>query len=258
MPAPDLGFFASDLLGCGNVVAAGSILLVAPLPNCATTPTEYILTPDAAAAIGDVTISVQSNLPNTFIRKKSILYFGTTFKPAIVTEDTTVSDTTATNIPVKPLTSAITTTDTALTWAMLLAQAATDIPLTSADNMVDTTNLADGLQGAETKTNVSLKVAVKSFFQKDDRAIWEVVQPASQTDNLLMAMVVRNGGYHGYGTALVGNFSATGATKSVQEIGFDLSFQPPYSLPTLYTYLNTAGKAELNNVRRYAGLSLLT
>lgn len=256
MPAPDLGFFANELLGCGNAVAAGSLLLVAPLTGCTTTPVEYTLTP-AVASIGDVTISVTSTAANTFIRKNSILYFGPTFKPATVAADTVVG-LTATTVPVKPLTAALLVTDTALTWALYSAIAVSDVPITSADTMVDVTNLADGLQGAETKTNIALKPAIKSFFKKEDKAIWQVIQPASQIDNLIFAMIVRNGGYHAYGNAIVGNFSVTGATKAVQEIAFDLSYQPKYSVPTLYEYLSVAGKSELNNVRRYAGLSILS
>jgi hypothetical protein len=258
MAAPDIGYFANDLLGCGNVVSAGSLLLVAPLDGCSTTPVEYTLTPATAGAIGDTSLSLTSSAANTFLRKGSILYFGTTFKAVTVAADTTVG-TTATTVTLKQaLTVAIATTDLAYTWSLYSAQAVSDIPITSSDTMVDVTSLADNLQGAETKTNVAFKSTIKSFFRKDDAAIWKVIQPASQVDSLVFAMIIRNGGYHGYGNAIVGNFSVTGATKAVQDIGFDLSFQPRYSIPTLYEYLSVAGKAELNNARRYAGLSVLT
>jgi hypothetical protein len=258
MPAPDIGYFANDVLGCGNVVSAGSVLLVAPLPGCSTAPVEYELTPAAAGVLGDTALSLTSSATGTFLRKDSILYFGTTFKPAIVAADTVVG-TTATTVQLKQaLTAAIATTDLANTWALYSAQSVSDIPLNSSDTMVDTTNLADNLQGAESKTNVAYKSTVKSFFKKDDAAIWKIIQPASQVDGLIFALIIRNGGYHGYGKAIVANFSVTGATKTVQDIGFDLSFQPKYSLPTLYEYLSVAGKAELNNVRRYSGLSVLT
>lgn len=245
--------------GCGRIVSAGSRMLIAALPDCATEAIEYTLTTDTTQVIGDEEISV--TVPTTagqterYIRKGEVIVLsgGAT---ATVTADTllVLDGTTPNIIPVTPLDAAVALSETYTSWLMLEYLTPSDLPLNSSDTMVDTTDLASGLQGAEQKTNISLKVTVQGFLQRNDQSICEI-HDASQKDVEVSIVIARTGGFYAIGRAILSNLQYGGAVKDVVKVQFDVSFQPPYDFTPPAWCLDTAAKAALNTQLALAGLA---
>ncbi len=245
--------------GCGKIVAAGSRILIAKLPNCATEAIEYTLTTDTAQIIGDEEISVlvpaTAGQTERYIRKGEIIVLsgGAT---ATVTADTllTLDGVTPNIIPVTPLDAAVAIGETYTSWLMLEFLSPSNLPLNSADTMVDTTDLASGLQGSEQKTNVALSVTVQGFLVNNDQSICEIHE-ASQLDIEASVVICRNGGFYAIGRAIIGNLQYSGASKEVVNVQFDVMFQPPYDFTAPAWCLDTATKAALNTQLALAGLA---
>ena len=246
--------------GCGNIVAAGSRIFFAPLPNCATEAIEYVLTTDVAVTASDEQVSVTatdggSGLTERYIRKGEIIVLsgGAT---ATVTADTllTLDNTTSNVIPTTPFDASAAIGETYTTWLALEFLAPSDLPLNSSDTMVDTTDLASGLQGSEQKTNVALSVTVQGFLKNNDYAICDI-HDASQKDVEVTVVIARTGGFYAIGRAIIGNVQYSGAVKDVVKVQFDVMFQPPYDFTPPAWCLSTAAKAALNAQLALAGLA---
>lgn len=246
--------------GCGNIVNAGARILIAPLPGCATQAIEYVLTTDVAVTASDEQVSVTatdggSGLTERYIREGEIIVLsgGAT---ATVTADTllTLDGVTSNVIPTTAFDTSAAIGETYTTWLALEFKAPSDLPLNSADTMVDTTDLASGLQGSEQKTNVALSVTVQGFLKNNDYSICDVHE-ASQQDVEVTALICRNGNFYAIGRAIIGNLQYSGATKDVTKVQFDVMFQPPYDFTPPAWCLSTAAKAALNTQLALAGLT---
>lgn len=245
--------------GCGKIVAAGSRIFIGALPNCATEAIEYTLTTDAVQVLNDeeisVTVPATAGFDEKYIRKGEIIVLsgGAT---ATVTADTllVLDGATSNTIPVTPLSAAVAIGETYTSWLLLEFLSPSDLPLNSADTMVDTTDLASGLQGSEQKTNVALSVTVQGFLVNNDLAVCDI-HDASQKDIEATVVIARNGGFYAIGRAIIGNLQYSGAAKEVVNVQFDVMFQPPYDFTPPSWCLSTATLAALNTQLALAGLA---
>lgn len=248
-----------DLQGCGAILTAGSCLAVGSLPNCVTEAPEYVITAPNAVAIGDevitgVTVTTTTGDLNAVFGEGKLLYFnGNSYK---VTANTTiVTDGVATaDVPIEAAEVAIAANDTATSWMLLDLLAPTDLPLNSNDTVVDITNLKDGIQGAEQKTNVMLESQVQCILEKNDPALG-LIHDATQSDVLLTAVVARNGGIYAIGKAIFCNLQYSGNTKEVVRPQFQVKFQPPYDFPKAADQWDTATQTYMNGQLQLAGLA---
>lgn len=261
--------YAEDFLPaietCEEIQNAGSIIKVANLFKCASEPTVYVLTPAAAAAVGDTEIDLYISspigttpVPTVFLQKGTRLYFGTGYTPVTVAADTTVDGTTAATadtVPVDPLTAAIAVSDTAQTWGLQMILSPTDIPLTDNDTTVDRSDLTYGLQGSTVKTGKEKSSAVAIIARTDDRAFWEIVYPASQGAHNIFVHIIRTGGVRAWGPAKIMSLTQPGAIREISRPTFTLNFQAPYSQPTLRQYItDPAQQASFDAVMRLSGI----
>lgn len=257
---PDyLSPFSPQPLGVNEVHNAGSIVLVGALASGLSVPTTATLTPSAAATAAATSISIASDQTNgTWVRKGSILSFGTTPKIAIVTADTKVLNT-ATSVPVEPLVAAIATTDTATSWGLLQLLSPINIPLNNTDQSEDRTDHTYGLQGGEVKTKVMAESQIQVFDRGDDRAYNELVQPASTSGNYIFMHIIRSGGAnnkHIWGRVQISGNTDDGGVAALSKPQFTAKFQAPYAQPTRYQYETTAKKALMNDVMKLSGLAI--
>jgi hypothetical protein len=252
--------FVPDISNCREINNAGSSLLVAPLPLCAEEPIVYSVEADAAVAVNatSLALNVLTPLAVFVLRKGSVLAFGA--NRVTVTADTQVSTAGSPNtVPIEPAIAAIAANATADIWGALKVLSPTNLPIDNASQMVNRTDLSNGLQGAETKTKVMMTSQCEVITRPDDRAYWDFVFKAAQSDVDIYALLIRgNDLRHAYGRAKVSNLNEGGQIEEINRVTFTLNFQAPYASPSLFDYLDTAEQTTLNTVRRYAGLAPLT
>lgn len=254
MPTDYLFPFAPQPIGEYEVHNAGSIVLVGAVGFGQSQPIEAILTPSAAASAAATSISLTSDQTlGTWIRKGSVLSFGTPPKIAVVTADTKVLNT-ATAVPVEPLVGAIATSDTAKSWGLLQILSPISIPLSQSDTSEDRTDHTYGLQGGEVKTKIMFESQLQVFDRTDDRALNEIIQPAATSGKYCFVHIIRNGGKHAYGRTQVTNPTDDGGIAALSKPQFTLKYQAPFATPSRYQYLDAARKTLLNDVMKLSGL----
>lgn len=255
--------FVPSPIATNEILTAGSQLFVASLaPSNSARPLEpsvVTFTMEAQAASGATSISVthnQATIP-VVLRQGTILYFGST--KAVVTAETSVaSGATAVSVPVEALASQIADEATATTWNLRRILSPTDLPNTSTDTMVDRKDLTFGLQGAQVKVGTAFEIQVTAIRDPKDRALDEIIYPASNGAQSIFAHIAYNGGLHVFGSAKVSNFSMPNAINEIQRPQFTLNFQAPYARPPVYAYQSTAEKALFNTVMQLSGLNTYT
>lgn len=251
--------FVPTLSNCREIANAGSTLYVAPINNCLEEPIVYALEADTAVAALATTASINLLTPAStiYLRKGARLTFTAGF--VIVAADTVI--TTATSpvvVPIEPATSAIAINATAFSWGALTLLSPTNIPIDNSSQMVNRTDLSNGLQGSETKTKVMMTSQVELITRPDDRAFWQYVFPAAQSDIDIYALIVRGVDQrHAFGRAKVSNLNDGGQIEEINRVTLTLNFQASFAAPTLFDYLTTVEQTEINLVRTYAGLAPL-
>jgi hypothetical protein len=252
--------FVPSISNCREISNAGSSLLITPLPSCAEEPLVYALEADAAVALLATSIAINVLTPTAVLtlRKGSRIAFGANY--VVVTADTVVSTVSSpTLVPIEPAVNAIAANATASIWGALKVLSPTNLPIDNASQMVNRTDLSNGLQGAETKTKVMLSSQCEVITRPDDTAYWDFVFRAAQNDADIYALLIRgNDLRHVYGRAKVSNLNEAGQIEEINRVTFTLNFQTPFASPTLFQYLTVPEKAQLNLVRQYAGLAPLT
>ena len=235
----NFGQFANDLQGCGSIVTAGACIAVGALPDCATEAPVYTLTVDTGggALVGETSITVTAALAVVGVGLATIelgagkyLYFSGGGIAKIVTGGKVDTDGVDTlTLTVEPIeTTAIADAETADTWALLDLVAPTDIPLTSNDTLVDTTDTKGGLQGSEQKTNIMLDTTVQAILKPNDPALC-FFHDASQQDVEATVVIALNGDIYAIGRAIICNIQYPNPVKEVIRPQFQVKFQPPYS-----------------------------
>lgn len=249
--------FQPDIISCNEIFNAGSAIYVGDLVDCGDEPVVYTLEVTTAAALNDVTIGLKVTAPATGqvrLRKGTWLHFGANH--VIVTAETLVTATT-TPVPIENATSAIALAETTTTWGLQRILSPTNIPLSSQSTMVSRTDLANGLQGSEVKTGTKLMSSVATITHPNDRGFWGTVYPASQGSQSIYCLVVRSGGRHAFGRAQVSTLEDDGNIEEISRVTFEVSMQAPYAAPSLFSFLSVAEQADLNAVRKLAGLPAL-
>lgn len=255
--------FVPSPIATNEILTAGSQLFVANLaPSNSIRPLEppvITFTTEAAATSAATSISVthdQATDP-VVLRQGTILYFGAV--KAVVTAETSVAaGATGVTVPVEALSANIADAATATTWNLRRILSPTDLPNTSTDTMVDRKDLTFGLQGAQVKVGTAFEIQVTAIRDPKDRALDEIIYPASNGAQSIFAHIAYNGGLHVWGSAKVSNFSMPNPINEIQRPQFTLNFQAPYARPTVFTYLTTAEKSIFNTVMQLSGLNTYT
>jgi hypothetical protein len=251
--------FIPKISNCQEIANAGSSLLITPLPNCAEEPITYAVEADAAVAALGTTLLLNVLTPtSTFtLRKGSRLYFGANY--VTVQTETVVSTAGSPNtVPIEPAVAAIAVNATATTWGSLKVLSPTALPIDNASQMVNRTDLSNGLQGSETKTKVMMTSQCEVITRPDDKAYWGVIFPAAQSDNDIYAVLIRGTDQrHAFGRAKVSNANEGGQIEEINRVTFTLNFQTPFASPSLFDYLTVPEQTAVNNLRRLSGLAPL-
>lgn len=259
--------FLDPVVNCGSIYNAGSTLLVGKLVNCAEEPEVIEVTVATAVVIGDeeIDLTFPASTIEVVLRAGSRLYFGTSVDAAVnyvvfvndVIIPSSATPTALTNIAIEPAETAIATTDTGFTWALVAVLSPSNLPINIGSNMTNRKDLTYGLQGSEVKTGITLTSQIQLIAQPEDRAYWDILLPAATGSQLVFALILRSGGQHAFGKAQVGETSNDGAIDEISRPQVNLAFQAPFSIPTLYQYLDADRKVSLNRLRKYAGLPIL-
>lgn len=247
--------FVQQIVSCNEYYAAGSILKVAALPDCANEPILKTLSNTGAASAGDEQITLTAATGEEVdLEKGSKLNFAA--EVVTVTEDALVTDA-GVLVNVEELTVGLADGDTVQTYGMLKILSPTSLPPQSSAETTDRTDLSFGLQSSEVKTAVGLTMSVGFISRPDDKGFWTIVHPADQSTVDIYALSVV-GGEHIFGRAKVMNLSITAERKTILEGTFDLNFQPPFARTRPYEYLSASERQALNTLRANAGMSQLS
>ena len=249
--------FVPKLSSCSEILNAGSQLLVAPLRDCALSPTEYTVEADAAVAINDISATLVVAAPTAVgtsvtLRKGSRLTFGTSV--IVIAEDAVVG-LTPVAVAIEPAAAAVAANATAITYGMLSVLSATNIPIDNQSTMVNRTDLQSGIQGSEVKTKIMMTSQIEIITRPDDRAFWQVMFPAAQNNDDIFALIIRGQDQrHAWGRAKVANLTDPGQIEEINRVTVSINFQAPYANPTLFRYLGTSDQTVFNGLRSRAGL----
>lgn len=252
--------FVPPTIATNEVLTAGAQLFVASLASATSPrplePVVITFTADAAAASEDTSISLTHNQASTavIVRQGMVLYFGAV-KAVITAETSIASGSSATSVPVEALSASIAEDATATSWNLLRVLSPSDIPNTSTDTMVDRKDLTFGLQGSQVKVGTTFEPQVTVIRNPNERALDQIIYPASNGAQSIFAHIVYPGGLHVWGSTKVSNFTLPNAINEIQRPQFTLNFQAPYARPTIFAFLSTAEKAVFNTVMQLSGLN---
>lgn len=253
--------FQFDFENCNEINNAGSALYVTNLVCPNDEPAEVSLVSAAGAAAGDETITVTNPLTTIiYLRRGGILHFGTVgaFNIAVVDEDVALAPNADTAVAVAPLPAAIPGGDAALTYGLQRVLSPINIPTNFTAQEENRTDLSTGIKGSMVKTKVEANFSITVFNNIQDRALWESIFPAAQSDRSIYALVVRSSGVHTFGRALVSNWNDDGNVESLSKPQFEIKFQGEWAGTSPFVYLTPEQQTALNSVRRLAGLTELT
>lgn len=216
------------LLG-GEVQLKNVTLDVVLLPLNSRVPASTTLTLDTAAVAGDTSLSITASASTPVKAGNSLTFADTTGNvQAIVLTDTTIA-TTATSVPILPLTQAIADTSTATYYTGLLPlYGIQEFGIQSQDQEVDTTNTLSGF-GTEMALVRSGKTASISGIQvPGDKALDTIIKAVALQGATfgreVYAVLTLPDGERYRGAAKVRNFNAPGNQNEVKKYSFELSF----------------------------------
>ncbi len=267
---PNVVPFQYPVLACKTSNSAGSLLLVQNTQDCSATPIQYTITLTTAIAIGAVSASLQitaatldgvaiTPVPTSVtIRANSRLYFGLTNTSYISFPAETTITSTAVARTIDPAPVAITAAATSLTYAMLLVEKATDLPINVEAETSNTRVLADGLQITQNVTGLNLNTPVTFFSSPEDMSQFVVLQRAALTTSNIYVLITKTSGNLAYGSAKVLGISYTG-DFSDEVATSTLNFQSwAVAHATSDTRVNSAVQlAALNRIYKLAGLPVI-
>jgi hypothetical protein len=185
------------------------------------------------------------------------LYFGTTNTNYITFPVETVIGT-ATTVTIDPAVVAIAANATSETYAMLLVEKATDLPINVEAETSNTRVLADGLQITQNVTGLNLNTPVTFFSSPEDLSQFVVLQRAALTTSNIYIVITKTSGNLAYGSAKVLGVSYTG-DFSDEVATSTLNFQSwAVAHGTTDVRVNSAVQlAAINNIYRLSGLPVV-
>jgi len=249
-------FFNSPIENCNEVNNGSSALYVQKVVCPNDEPSRIVFTADAAAAVGAQTINVTSDSAETqYIRSGSVLTF-TTNATVIVTVDTVVEPGVSTQLLIEPLVGIpLAAGDVYTSWCLQRILSPINIPTNITAQEEDRTDLSSGIQGSMVKTKIESNLSITVFNNIADRALYEVIFPAAQSDASIYVLVVRSSGVHTFGRALVSNWNDDGANTSLSKPQFEIKMQAPFAnTPPAQWIESVSLRAQLNSMRRLSGL----
>lgn len=242
---------------CNQILNASTIILVTGQPCGQDEPIVHTLSVDTALVGGEESIDLTSDqLPDgTFLRKNSVIHFASG-EERVVTADTIV--TTGTSVPIEADPNPIADTDTATTWAMLMVLSPTNVPLNIEASEVNRTDLTFGMQGSMVKSKIEINNQVSTIGRKDDRALYDLIFGSSYTDQRLYTLFAYSDDTHSFGQAEIITWNRDGNIEEITRPQFTVKLQAPFGVAKPYQWETTANQTLLNNLRRFAGLCLLS
>lgn len=230
-----------------KTVSAGTRVRVQRISGSGNAPKAYTLTASTAGVIGDTHLSLTAS-EEVFIQHDDILLFGTQ-KVRVNIPDTAgladgiTIDTTATSVPILPLTAAVTLNATAQTYAMRELLGITDASPPMQISTVDASDMRSGFGMANVVVGVDRSVSVNGQRVVGDRAMYEIIMPYLTDDTrireLLYAEAYLSNGDYLAGPCRITNTGAQNQIRNLLTYSLTLTFQGSD------TFRYTAGDAAL-------------
>lgn len=241
---------------CNEILNSGTVVLVAPLIDCANLPIVHTITVGAAGvAVDEESVAMTTDIVGgTRLRQGTVLYFGS--DTLVVTADVLVDNTTATPVPIEPATAAIAAGSLARTWALQKILSPTNVPLNIEATTVDRTDL-ESFQGSMVKTLNNFKPQISSIASLKDRALYDVVFEGANSTVDVFAHIVYSSTQSAIGRALVSGFNSDGQQAEIQRPQFTLEFQgKDYTVTKPWIYESPELQAAINEDMKLSGLML--
>jgi hypothetical protein len=176
-------------VGFANILSNGTLVHLAAVPAGLTTPTPYTLTVAASASAGATSISVTSSATGLSLQHGSPIYLsdGTTSVIAYVNnttsgDDLTAVGTSATTVPVRPLSGALTTSHTAVAYNLRRLFGVKNASVPMSPESEDTRAMEDGIGVSQGITGVNRQATFSGQTKTGDRAIHEILRPYLTSD----------------------------------------------------------------------------
>lgn len=266
---PNINPFIYPIESCKTANSAGSQLLIQNTVDCSTLPLRYRIVSSVAIAAGAVSATLEvtqavlddavvSPAPTSVtLRANSRLYLGTADAYISFPQEITVT-TAPTAFDIDSALVAIPANAVGTTYAMLLLEKATDLPINVESEANNTRVLADGLQVTENITGLTLNTPVTFFSSAEDIAQFSVIQRAVLTTSNIYCLVAKTSGNLAFGSAKCKGISYTGDFTD-EVASTTLSFQKwAVAHATDDVRVNSATQtAAINNIFKLCGLPLI-
>ncbi len=223
--------FQYPVLACKTSNSAGSLLLIQNTVDCSATPVQYRIDSVGGNIVAGATTATLTLSSATLdgeavpvpasitLRANSRLYLTTAANPLyttylsfpqeVVITNSTIAPT-GTIVTVDPVAVTIPSANFALTYAMLLVEKATDLPINVEAETSNTRVLADGLQITQNVTGLNLNAPVTFFSSPEDTSQFEVLQRAALNTANIYVLITKTSGNLAFGSAKVLGISYTG------------------------------------------------
>jgi predicted secreted protein len=197
------------------LVANGTILSVIGLPPGTSIPLAYTITTSAAAVVGAIALAVTATTVKLYA--DSTLKFGT--QVVTLTADAPLG---ATSLPVAPLITAIVSSATATTNALIPVYSAASSDTQIGDNIINSRNFLSGLWQTKTVTMRDASIPCSGTFVKNDPG-FQVIRAAAKSRNKLYFELVEPDGTGDKGSAFITNYSRKRQTDQHIEVSYTVN-----------------------------------
>lgn len=219
-------------LGQSAVVGNGTKVQFANVPAGATTPTAHAITVTANATQGATSISLTANPSGVVLQHDTPIYFN---NGVIAYVNTATADTitvsTATAVPVRPLSAAVATTNTATAYALRRLNGIRTAGVPIAPQPEDIFTMDDGFGIVQQVVGVERTINIDGIRKTGDRCMYEIIIPYLTSDttirNFLWADLLYPNGDRFYGLVRItgGNGFANAAVRQSMTYQMTMSFQ---------------------------------
>jgi hypothetical protein len=256
---------------CGDANAGGTKVYLVPAPDCRA-PLAYDIATAAIAANATsaaLSITPPAGYPALtavpfHIDAGTVITFRTTagvlVKRVTVTEAIDINTAPAT-VQITATPGAVGATDVALLYNRFLLLGATGVNQQGNDSTVDTTKLANGIQGSMDITKRIVQVSVDGLVNSADKGLWRALYPYStEKANPLFTYVFCNPGWNSVvGMANYSSFSINSQQGEKIRITAQGNFIAPYNQFPIRSEVSPATDLAIHDAyAEYVGLDLAT
>jgi hypothetical protein len=212
------------------VVANGARLLIAQVPDGEVTPPPSVISVEAAALANAQTVSLSADVSIT-LPDDYILQFSPTKSARIrlASGDTVTIGTTASNVAVFPLATALADTDTVTAYPYRELLGITDLSPPMQPQTVDSTDMRSGFGQSNVVVGVNRTLTVTGNRILGDRCHAEIIMPYLTDDveiqKFLYAKAFLANGDVMEGLVRITDGGATGQVRTLQTYNYTLTFQ---------------------------------